>query len=105
MVVSEDAKPKHKRLPRVLLSGKISKLERRLDGTQPVYTARVEFVVHEMPSKAIKGKVSGSASARVHAQDVRTKRSMRKLRREVMAAAISSAMRRAPQALKAAAGR
>lgn len=103
VVISDEAKNGHAKLPKVMISGKLSQLKRRRDGKQVVITARIEYIVHSMPSRTIKGKYSGSATARADIKDVRTKKSMSRLRSEVIAAAIQSAMRRAPEAIEAAA--
>lgn len=90
-------------LPTVMVTGRLRELKRRREGSEVVYKAKVEYVVHRMPSKAIVGQVSGSATAREKVSKVRSRKRMAKLRRAVIEAAVSSALKRAPEALAAAA--
>lgn len=100
--VDSKAQGSKRRLPVVKVSGKLRKLKRSKEGKDVVYSARVEFVVHKMPGNAIKGTVSGSARARTSARGAKNKRKLAQLRREAIAAAVSSALRRAPEAIRAA---
>lgn len=94
---------KRRKLPAVLLTGSVQKLEAEKDGRSLLYTAKVEYVVHRMPEQAIAGKVSGSASAEASAAEISDVRRHAKLRNDVLAAAVDSALRRAPPAILAAA--
>lgn len=94
---------KHRNLPAVLMTGSVSKLQAEKDGSSLLYTAQVEYVLHRMPQHAIAGKVSGSARARASADEISDVRRHAKLRDDVLAAAVDSALRRAPAALLAAA--
>lgn len=102
-VVLDGESTKAKKLPEVLVSGRLATLSRATEGSQVVMTAKVEFIVHAMPGRTIRGKISGSATARAAASEVKGKRALAQFRREVLAAAVESAMRRAPEALAAAA--
>ncbi len=101
-VVLDGQATKSKKLPEVLVSGRLATLSRKTEGSQVVITVKVEYIVHAMPGRTIRGKISGSATARVAASEVKGKRALAQFRREVLAAAVQSAMRRAPEALTAA---
>jgi len=94
---------KRRKLPAVLMTGSISKLEAEQDGSSLLYTAKVEYVLHRMPEHAIAGKVSGSASARASASEISDVRRHAELRDDVLEAAVDSALRRSPPAILAAA--
>jgi hypothetical protein len=106
LVVAEDddvnTQAKKKRLPAVMVTGRIRKLKVARDGEQIVYSASVEYVMHRMPDQALMGTVSGSASARASPDEANNSKRSAELRSAVLDAAIASAMRRAPEALLAA---
>jgi len=84
----------------VMVTGVLRRLNESQEGSEVVYSASVEYVVHRMPEQAIAGTVSGSASTR--ASNAEAKRRAPELRRLVLAAAVASAVKRAPEALAAA---
>jgi hypothetical protein len=102
---NEDAEgeSKTRKVPLVLVTGRIQKLNVSKQGSEIVYSAQVEYVVHRMPEQAIAGKVSGSASATLTESEAKDKDKRAELRRTVLEAAVASALRRASQALLAAA--
>jgi hypothetical protein len=105
-VVEESAAPpppSRKDVPTVMLTGRVKQLEQSRVGTSVIYLASIEFVLHKMPGQTIKGVVSGSARATGSADEVADARALADLRRSALEAAIDSAVRRAPQALRAAA--
>ncbi len=89
--------------PVVLVSARLQEVEASREGGNVVYSARVQYVVHELPSKAIVGLVSGAASARATLQESRDHAKVARIHQEVVAAAVEIAVRRAPPALQAAA--
>ena len=89
--------------PVVMVTGSVEKLKASREGGAVVYTAQVEYVLHTMPDQSIAAKVSGSASAQASEQDANDQTKSAQLRKEVLEAAIASALRRAPRALVAAA--
>jgi hypothetical protein len=91
------------KLPVVLVSGQIQKLQASRDGTDIVYSASVEYILHTMPDESIAAKVSGSASGTLTAEEAKDEARAAELRHQVLGAAIASALRRAPRALLAAA--
>lgn len=91
---------KGKKLPMVMVTGHLRKLNASREGSEIVYSARVEYILHKMPGQSIAGTVSGSASTKTSRADAR-RRSVQ-LKRMVLAAAIESAVKRAPEALAAA---
>lgn len=91
------------KLPVVLVSGQIQKLQASRDGSDIVYSASVEYILHTMPDESIAAKVSGSASGTLTAEEAKDEARAAELRHEVLGAAIASALRRAPRALLAAA--
>jgi HEAT repeats len=104
-VVDEGKEPGAGRrdVPVVMVTGRVKQLEQSREGTSVVYLASVEFVLHKMPGQSIKGVVSGSARASGSANEMGSPRAIADLRRSALEAAIDSAVRRAPQALRAAA--
>jgi HEAT repeats len=90
-------------LPVVMVSGQIQKLQASRDGTDIVYSASVEYILHTMPDESIAAKVSGSASGTLTAEEAKDETRAAELRHQVLGAAIASALRRAPRALLAAA--
>ncbi|MEZ4372022.1 MAG: HEAT repeat domain-containing protein [Polyangiaceae bacterium] len=103
VLLEEDGAKKSSKLPQVLVSGRLATMNKHNEGSQVVVSVKVEYIMHTMPGRSIRGKISGSATARVAASEVKGKRAMSKFRREVLMAAVESAMRRAPEALEAAA--
>ncbi len=91
------------KLPVVMVTGQVRKLKASAEGSSVVYSASVEFMVHRMPEHAIAGTVSGSASTTATRAEARDRRRSVELQRAVLAAAVDSAVRRAPEALYAAA--
>jgi hypothetical protein len=94
---------KKKKLPVVMVSGHIQKLRAVRDGQEIVYSASVEYILHSMPGQTIAAKVSGNATASLTQEEARDKQRTAELRRQVLEAAIASALRGAPRALLAAA--
>jgi hypothetical protein len=94
---------REKKLPLVLVSGQIQKLKASHEGGEVVYSASVEFVLHTMPDQSIAAKVSGSARGTLTAAESKDRVRAAELRHEVLVAAITSAVRRAPRAIRAAA--
>jgi hypothetical protein len=92
-----------KRLPVVMVSGHIQKLRASREGTEIVYSASVEYVLHTMPDQSIAARVSGSASGTLTQEEASDEGRASELRHQVLDAAIASAVRRAPKALLAAA--
>jgi hypothetical protein len=90
-------------LPIVMVTGRVKQLEQSREGTSVIYLASIEFVLHKMPGQTIKGVVSGSARASGSVEEMNTIGALADLQRSALEAAIDSAVRRAPQALRAAA--
>lgn len=89
--------------PVVMLTPSVQKLAAARDGDSIVYSASVEYIVHTMPDEAIMARLSGSASAAATEREAADRAAIAVLRHEVLAAAIQSALSRAPKALVAAA--
>lgn len=85
------------KVPLVLLAGQVKRMEQQLEGAAMTCSASVEFIVHRMPGRSIKGILSGSARVTGAPSE------MADLQRTAVEAAIQSAMRKAAAALKAAA--
>jgi hypothetical protein len=90
-------------LPVVMVTGRVKQLEQSREGTSVIYLASIEFVLHKMPGQTIKGVVSGSARASGSVEEMNTIGALADLQRSALEAAIDSAVRHAPQALRAAA--
>ncbi|MBM3679092.1 MAG: HEAT repeat domain-containing protein [Actinobacteria bacterium] len=89
-------------LPVVMLTGRVKQLEESRVGGNVVYSASIEFVLHKMPGQAIKGVVSGSARATGSVAEAADSRAREDLLRSALEAAVASAVKRAPLALRAA---
>jgi hypothetical protein len=92
---------KKKRLPAVMVTGRLARLNASREGEEIVYSASVDYVVHRMPEQSIVSTMSGSASAKASTLEARDERRMAELRSLVLEAAIDSAMKRAAVALEA----
>jgi hypothetical protein len=91
------------KLPVVMVSGHIQRLQASRDGSDVVYSASVEYILHTMPDESIAAKVTGSASGTLTQEEAKNEARAAELRHQVLEAAIASALRRAPRALYAAA--
>ncbi len=89
--------------PVVMVTGSVEQLKAAREGSAIIYTAKVEYILHTMPDQSIAAKVSGSASAQASEQEASDQTRSAQLRKDVLEAAIASALRRAPPALIAAA--
>ena len=94
---------KERSAPVVMVTARLHELGTSREGSSVVYSARVQYVVHALPSKAIVGLVSGEASAKATAEESGDDEKVSNLRQRVVAAAVESAIRRASPALRAAA--
>jgi hypothetical protein len=102
-VLAEGDDGANRKTPVVMVTASVEQLKAARDGSAIVYTAKVEYVLHTMPDQSIAAKVSGSASAQASEQDANDQVKSAQLRKDVLEAAIASALRRAPRALVAAA--
>jgi hypothetical protein len=94
---------KQRKLPVVMLTGRVQRLKVSREGSDLVYSAKVEYILHKMPQQSIAATLSGSASARTTVIEARDKQRAAQLRQAVLDAAVASAIRRASEALLAAA--
>lgn len=99
---SSGAPPARRDVPTVMLTGQVKQLEQSREGSNVTFMASVEFVVHRMPGQTIRGMLSGSARASGAASEMTDAAALEDLRRTAIEAAIESAVRRAPQAFRAA---
>lgn len=90
-------------LPIVMVTTSIQKLAASRDGDSVVYVANIEYLVHSMPDQTIAARVAGTASTSASEAEAKDKNKSAALRREVLAAAVKSALTRASSALLAAA--
>jgi hypothetical protein len=102
-VMTSTAEAPAAKIPVVMVTGQIQKLQASRDGSDIVYSASVEYILHTMPDESIAAKVSGSASGTLTAEEAKDEARAAELRHQVLGAAIASALRRAPRALLAAA--
>lgn len=93
---------KKRRPPVVLITGKLVEMGQKKDGKEVLITAKVEYFVHRLPGESIAAVVSGAATARVAPAQVEKRPLRERLERSIIAAAVESAVKRTPQALKAA---
>ncbi|HTU63993.1 MAG TPA: hypothetical protein VMF89_36255, partial [Polyangiales bacterium] len=89
--------------PAVMIVPSIQKLAASRDGDAIVYSASIEYIVHTLPDETIMARVSGSASTAATQHEARDRTRSAEVRREVLEAAIRSALKRASRALVAAA--
>jgi hypothetical protein len=90
-------------VPMVKVTPSIQKLSAAREGDSVVYSASIEFILQTMPDETIMGKLSGSASAAASDSETQDRVAIARLRKEVLSAAINSALSRAPGVLVAAA--
>ena len=90
------------KVPVVMVTGRVKRLQKSREGSAVVYSASVELVMHKMPGQTLKGVVSGSAKAMGEAAELADPPAMAELMRQALEAALESAIRRAPEALRAA---
>lgn len=93
------AAAKRRKPPVVMVTGRLRRLRASWEGSTVIYSAKMEYVMHRMPQRAIAGTVSGSASTRASASEAKDRRRAAQLKHAVLVAAIESAIRRAPAAL------
>lgn len=98
-----DTAPASSKEPLVLVMPNVRQLEVSREGSSVRYSASIEYVMHAMPDQSIMASVSGRASTTASLRDARDKTKNARYSREVIDAAIESALRRAPPALRAAA--
>ncbi len=98
------AQGKSRKLPAFTLDGSVTQLNRRQGSDGIGFSARVEYVIREMPSQTLKGSMTGSAQAVAEARRASGRRELAQLQTDAVAGAIESALQRAPLALEAASG-
>ncbi|MBN1608307.1 MAG: HEAT repeat domain-containing protein [Polyangiaceae bacterium] len=87
-------------LPVVKVTGILKELTMSVTKGKLVCEARVEYVLHRMPGQILEALVRGNAKATVSASVRDDQRAFDDLRRRVVEAAVASAMRRTPEALR-----
>lgn len=93
---------KKRKPPVVLITGKLVELGQKNEGKEVLISAKVEYFVHRLPGESIAAVVSGAASARVAPVQMQKRPLRERLERSLIAAAVESAVKRTPPALKAA---
>ncbi|HEY6558048.1 MAG TPA: HEAT repeat domain-containing protein [Polyangiaceae bacterium] len=93
---------KKQKLPAVMVTGRLRRLNASREGGDIVYSAMVDYVIHSMPEQSILSVMTGSASAKASPVEARDRHRMAELRALVLERAIESAMRGAPEAFAAA---
>ena len=87
-------------LPVIKVTGVLKELTTSETAGKLVCEARVEYVLHRMPGQILEALLRGNAKATVSAGLRNDRRAFGELRRKVVEAAVASAMRRAPEALR-----
>lgn len=95
---------KNRKLPAFKLDGSVTQLRRRQGRDGIGYSAKVEYVIREMPSQTLKGSISGSAQALGDVRRPQGRLDIARLRSDAVAGAVESALKGAPLALEAASG-
>ncbi|WP_437964088.1 HEAT repeat domain-containing protein [Sorangium sp. So ce260] len=98
------AEGKSRKLPAFTLDGSVTQLSKRHGSDGIGFSAKVEYVIREMPSQTLKGSMTGSAQAVAEARRASGRRELAQLQTDAVAGAIESALQRAPLALEAASG-
>jgi hypothetical protein len=90
------------KVPVVMVTGRVRELQHTRQGDNLTCSASIEFVMHKMPGRSISSVVRGSARASSQTSG-NDRADMDDLRRSALEAAIESALRNAPEAIRAAA--
>jgi hypothetical protein len=96
------AQGKSRGLPVFALDGSITRLTRGQSGSDISYSAKVEYLIRQVPGQSLKGTVSGAAQALASVSALKGEREMAQLQAEAVSAAVETAMKGAPPALEAA---
>ncbi|MDX2055356.1 MAG: hypothetical protein SFV15_23335 [Polyangiaceae bacterium] len=103
VLADDSSSPQANGRPTVLVTAKVRDLSARRSGSDVFYSAEVEYTLHRMPEEAIAATLSGHASARGSVSDMKNPGRNSAIQASVLDAAVSSAIRRAAKALRAAA--
>lgn len=95
---------KSRQLPAFKIDGSVTQLSKRQGNDGISFSAKVEYVIREMPGQTLKGSMTGSARALADARNVRGQSELAQLQSDAVAGAIESALRGASPALEAASG-
>jgi hypothetical protein len=96
---------KSRGLPVLVMDGSLTRLARDTSGSDVRFSAKVEYLIRQVPEQSLKGTVSGAAQALADARSVKSEREVAQLQADAVTAAVESAMKGAPPALEAAAKR
>ncbi len=92
-----------RKLPVILITGKLAEIGQKEDGKEVLISAKVEYFVHRLPGESVAAVVSGVATARVAPVEMQKRILRERIERSLVAAAVASAVKRTAPALKAAA--
>jgi HEAT repeats len=95
---------KSRKLPAFKLDGTVLHLSKRQGNDGISFSAKVEYMISEMPGQTLKGSMSGSARALAEAGKIRGQSELSQLQMDAVAGAVESALRGATPALEAASG-
>ena len=93
---------KSRGLPAFQIDGVLAQLNRKHDGSDVGFAARVEYMIRKMPDQTLKGTVAGNAQALADAHAVKSSREVSQLQIDSMTAAIDIALNGVPSALDSA---
>lgn len=103
VVVLADGEEPAGNVPVVMVTGALHRAVTPGSSSGATVSARVDYVLHRMPEQDIAGTVTGSAKAKAARDEMQSSRRDAELTSMVLEAAVESAMRRASEALLAAA--
>lgn len=93
---------KSRGLPVFALDGSLTRLTKGHSGSDISYSAKVEYLIRQVPDQSLKGTVSGAAQALASVSMLKGERELAQLQAEAVSAAVETAMKGAPPALEAA---
>ena len=96
------AQGKSRGLPVFALDGSLTRLTRGQSGSDVSYSAKVEYLIRQVPEQSLKGSVTGAAQALASSSALKGERELAQLQAEAVSAAVETAMKGAPPALEAA---
>lgn len=96
------AQGKSRGLPVFALDGSLTRLTRGQSGSDVSYSAKVEYLIRQVPEQSLKGSVTGAAQALASSSALKGERELALLQAEAVSAAVETAMKGAPPALEAA---
>lgn len=103
VVLATEAGPLDEALPTLSFDGTVASVSQGPRGELFAVSARVEFVISQLPGRVLKGRIRGAATVHSERAAAGRKSDVQRLRREAVEAAAASALSDAARALREAA--